>query len=78
MPLGLGVNMNHLDRTYKCALCKQKIHIPHNVIGGYWHLSGWENKHGLKFTGGFCSDCFDKLLDVTEPIQDTDYAGNPL
>ena len=65
-------------KTYKCGMCKNDIHIQRNQAGGYWHLSGWTNKHGLKFYGGFCSDCFDKLNDITEPIPATDLHGNHL
>ena len=51
-------------KTLYCKGCSQDIFIPHNQVGGYWHLSGWTNQHGLKFWGGYCSPCFSKLDNI--------------
>jgi hypothetical protein len=52
------------DKTLHCKLCDQDIFIPHNQVGGFWHLGGWSNPHGIKFWGGYCSPCFRKLDDI--------------
>ena len=63
--------MKHFeDKTLRCNGCLQDIHIPFNQVGGFWHLTGWENKHGIKFWGGYCPDCFDKLHDVKEMVKE--------
>ena len=54
------------DKKLLCKGCNKHILIPHNQVGGFWHLSGWPNEHGVKFYGGYCSPCFDKLHDIKE------------
>ena len=56
---------NFEDKTLRCKGCDKDILIPHNQIGVFWHLTGWENPHGIKFWGGYCSKCFHKLHAVT-------------
>ena len=56
------------DKILNCTGCFQNIPIPYNQIGGFWHLNGWMNKHGLKFYGGYCSECFDKLRNIAVPL----------
>jgi hypothetical protein len=53
-----------VGKTLHCKLCDQDIFIPHNQVGGFWHLSGWSNPHEIKFWGGYCSSCFRKLDDI--------------
>jgi len=56
-------------KTRHCKGCNRDIVIPHNQIGGFWHLSGWTNKNGLKFWGGYCSACFSKLHRAKQEVQ---------
>lgn len=41
--------------------CGKTVEIPHNSIGGFWYLYGYEDKNGTKHYGGCCYECFDKL-----------------
>jgi len=51
--------MDHFEgNVYRCTGCHKDIHVPHNQVGGFWWLSGWEDKNGVKMFGGFCSSCF--------------------
>lgn len=52
------------DRTLHCKGCDKGILIKHNQVGGFWHLSGWPNPHGVKFSGGYCAPCFIALDDI--------------
>jgi hypothetical protein len=58
------------DKTRRCQGCNLDIFIPHNQVGGFWHLSGRENKHGRKFWGGYCSSCFSKLDNDSSPKEE--------
>ena len=64
------------DKVLHCKWCDQDIFIPHNQVGGFWHLGGWTNPHGLKFWGGYCSPCFRKLDDIISlpNIKDSPFA----
>lgn len=55
-----------MGKYLRCKLCNQDIWLPENKVGGYWHLNGWGNSHGKKFTGGYCSGCFNKLHNIKE------------
>ena len=57
--------MGHFgDKELWCEGCKKHIKIKFNQVGGFWHLNGWTNKNGVKFWGGYCTPCFDKLQKV--------------
>lgn len=62
---GLTVFKSGLDyKSLRCDRCERDIWLPSNHAGGFWHLSGWSNPHGIKFSGGYCSPCFTALHDV--------------
>lgn len=56
--------MHFAEKTLRCKGCEKDILIPHNQIGGFWHLRDWSNPHGVKFSGGYCTPCFDKLHNI--------------
>ena len=49
------------EKNLNCDLCKKEVKIKNHEAGKFWYLKQWENKHGLKFSGGFCNNCFCKL-----------------
>jgi len=54
--------MTHFeDKVLTCVKCKRQVKIPHNQIGGFWHLNGYADPSGTKHYGGHCLKCFDKL-----------------
>ena len=58
--------MMHVDdKILHCKGCDEDIIISPSQVGSFWHLSGWTNKHGLKFWGGYCNKCFHDLNKVT-------------
>ena len=57
---------NDRDKVLHCKGCDKDIVIRFNQVGGFWHLSGWTNPHGLKFWGGYCSKCFYALDHVRD------------
>jgi len=58
------------DKILHCQGCDRDILIPHNQAGGFWHLSGWHNPHGIQFWGGYCSPCFRALDNITNQKHD--------
>lgn len=54
--------MDHFeDKVYTCTSCNQQIRIPFNQVGGFWWLTNYVGLDGQKHSGGYCSDCFDKI-----------------
>jgi len=56
-----GAKQHFEDKIRICVRCSKKVLIKHNQVGGFWHLSGYEDKDRNKHYGGHCSECFDKL-----------------
>ena len=54
------------DKILFCDGCQKDILIPFNQVGGFWHLSRWENNKGEKIYGGYCSPCFHKMKGKNE------------
>ena len=49
------------EKKLNCDLCKKEVKIKNHEAGKFWYLKQWGNKHGLKFSGGFCNNCFKSL-----------------
>ena len=49
------------DKVLRCVKCNRYVLIPHNYVGGAWHLSGWADPTGTKHYGVHCCPCFDAL-----------------
>ena len=41
-----------------CSKCGEKVLLKRTQVGGFWHLSGWSDKNGVKHYGGHCTKCF--------------------
>jgi len=57
------VDPRDIDRSRLCSKCGRTVLIPHNQIGGFWHLSGFIDKAGIRHYGGYCCECFDQIRD---------------
>jgi hypothetical protein len=65
------------DKVRHCDNCHKDVHIPHNQVGGFWHLSGWEDKDGKKHYGGMCSECFGEMSDAKRYAEYEKTYGHP-
>ena len=49
------------DKERICSKCGSTVIIPHNQIGGFWHLSGFVADDGSRHYGGHCDACFNAV-----------------